>query len=171
MIDRIFLDTNILVYAFDDNHPRKKNRSLEILSGAGDNQQFVISTQVLQEFYVVVVRKLKRPLSQDDAESAVRRLVELPLVLIDSPMILSAIKVSREHGFSFWDSLIVQAALEGGCRKLLTEDIQHGRQVASVQIENPYLFPARVEPGLNRNVIVQRDASVQSHDKQTICNK
>ncbi len=139
MIDRIFLDTNVLVYAFDDSSPEKKNRSLEILAQVGDKWQAVISTQVLQEFYVVVLRKLKRPLSENDAEGAVRRLAKLPVVLIDSPMICSAIKTSRENQISLWDALIVQSAIESGCRKLMTEDLQHGGQIASLQIENPFL--------------------------------
>ncbi|HUU02133.1 MAG TPA: PIN domain-containing protein [Myxococcota bacterium] len=139
MIDRIFLDTNVLVHAFDDSNPEKKNRSLEILAQVGDKWQAVISTQVLQEFYVVVLRKLKRPLSENDAEGAIRRFAKLPIVLIDSPMIISAIKTSRENRMSLWDALIVQSALESNCRKLLTEDLQHGRQIASLQIENPFL--------------------------------
>lgn len=138
MSDRLFLDTNILVYAFDDRVPFKKNRSLEILEQAGKLGKSVVSTQVLQEFYVVVLRKLERPLSEDEAESAVRRFAKLPVVLIDTPMILAAIKTSREHNLSLWDALIVQAAIESGCRKLMTEDLQHNRRIGSLQINNPF---------------------------------
>ncbi|MBW2701849.1 MAG: PIN domain-containing protein [Deltaproteobacteria bacterium] len=139
MSDRIFLDTNVLVYAFDDSDPAKKNRSLEILEQVGKQLQAVVSTQVLQEFYVVVLRKLKKPLSEDEAEGAVRRFAQLPVVLIDKAMILSAVRTSRIHQLSLWDALIVQSATESGCRRLLTEDLQHGQRFGSLQIENPFL--------------------------------
>ncbi len=139
MSDRIFLDTNVLVYAFDDSDPAKKNRSLEILEQVGKQLQAVVSTQVLQEFYVAVLRKLKQPLSEDEAEGAVQHFAKLPVVLIDKAMILSAVRTSRIHQLSLWDALIVQSATESGCRRLLTEDLQHGQRFGSLQIENPFL--------------------------------
>ena len=139
MSDRIFLDTNVLVYAFDDSDPAKKNRSLGILEQVGKQLQVVVSTQVLQEFYGVVLRKLKQPLSEDEAEGAVRRFAKLPVVLIDKAMILSAVRTSRIHQLSLWDALIVQSATESGCRRLLTEDLQHGQRFGLLQIENPFL--------------------------------
>lgn len=139
MSDRVFLDTNVLVYAFDDSDPAKKNRALEILGQVGKQLQAVVSTQVLQEFYVVVLRKLKQALSEDEAEGAVQRFAKLPVVLIDKAMILSAIRTSRAHQLSLWDALIVQSAKESGCRKLLTEDLQHGQRIGSLQVENPFL--------------------------------
>ena len=138
MSDRVFLDTNVLVYAFDDSDPAKKNRSLEILGQIGKQVQAVVSTQVLQEFYVVVLRKLKQSLSEDEAEGAVQRFAKLPVVLIDKAMVLSAIRTSRTHQLSLWDALIVQSAIESGCRKLLTEDLQHGQRIGPLQIENPF---------------------------------
>ena len=110
-----------------------------ILEQVGKQLQVVVSTQVLQEFYVVVLRKLKQPLSEDEAEGAVRRFAKLPVVLIDKAMILSAVRASRIHQLSLWDALIVQSATESGCRRLLTEDLQHGQRFGSLQIENPFL--------------------------------
>jgi predicted nucleic acid-binding protein len=136
MSDRIFLDTNILVYAFDRDEPSKRARSLAILSG---DDELVLSTQVLQEFYVAVTRKLKRPLSEADAEAAVRELVRLEVVGVDTTMVLDAIVTHRAHSLSFWDALIVRSASAAGCDRLFSEDMQHGRDLHSVRIENPYV--------------------------------
>jgi predicted nucleic acid-binding protein len=99
----------------------------------------VLSTQVLQEFYVNATRKLGRPLSPERAEARVRDLSRLPLVQVNAPLILAAIARSRSLGFSFWDALILEAALSAGAARLLTEDLQHGREVEGLRIENPFL--------------------------------
>jgi predicted nucleic acid-binding protein len=138
MSGRIFVDTNIFVYAFDGNEPTKQRRSWEILKQARE-EQIVVSTQVLQEFYTVVTRKLEKPLDEEQAESAVRRMVMLPVVQVDAPMVLSAIGASRTLRISFWDALIVRAAIEGDCEKLLTEDLQHDQRIDSLRVENPFL--------------------------------
>jgi predicted nucleic acid-binding protein len=98
-----------------------------------------LSTQVLQEFYVSATCKLSRPLSSERAESRVRDLSLLPLVRVDAPLILAAIARSRSLGFSFWDALILEAALAGGADRLLTEDLQHGQEVEGLRVENPFL--------------------------------
>jgi predicted nucleic acid-binding protein len=98
----------------------------------------VVSTQVLQEFYVATTRKLGLPLSSQDAERAVRDLAELSLVQVDAPLILAGIQASRRYGFSFWDALIVQAALQGGAEVLYTEDLQHGQDIEGMRIVHPF---------------------------------
>lgn len=139
MSDRVFVDTNVLVYAFDASEPAKKARALEILGAYSSRDTPTISTQILQEFYVSVVRKLKVPLSEEDAEAAVQRLCRLPVVQIDPAVVLAAIRTSRRMRLSFWDALVVQAALEGGCKRLLTEDLHHGTVVDGVlTIVNPF---------------------------------
>jgi predicted nucleic acid-binding protein len=94
---------------------------------------------VLQEFYVAVTRKLADPLPSEVAENVVRNLTELPMIQIDSTLVLSAIGKSRLLGFSFWDSLIIAAALYGGAECLFTEDLQHGQIVDGMRIENPFI--------------------------------
>jgi predicted nucleic acid-binding protein len=138
MSDRIFLDTNVLVYAFDDSDLKKQKRAWEILEHSSLAGQAILSTQVLQEFYVTV-RRLERPLEEAQAEEAVRRLAKLPVVQIDGPMVLSAIGISRSYHLSLWDSLIIRAAIEGDCRRLLSEDLHHGQRIESLQLENPFL--------------------------------
>jgi predicted nucleic acid-binding protein len=98
-----------------------------------------LSTQVLQEFYVAGTRKLTQPLAPHDAEQVVRDLAALPVVPVDTRMILAAIERSRHSRFSFWDALIIEAALASGAGRLLTEDLQHGQQIDGLRIENPFL--------------------------------
>ena len=132
-----FLDTNVLVYLFDDDEPRKQQRAWEVfeLAASGDA---ITSTQVLQEFYVTATRKLATPVPPEEAELVVRQLARLPIVEVDSSLVLSAIGSSRRHRISFWDALIVQAALAGGCRRLLTEDLQAGSRFETLTVENPF---------------------------------
>lgn len=139
MSGRIFLDTNIVVYLFDTDSPEKQRRAREILSGEDLRGRIIISTQVLEEFYVCVTRKLAEPLDPKVAYRAVQDLAALSVIQIDVPMIFSAISRSQRDQLSFWDSLIIQAAIVGGARILYSEDLQHGRIIESISIENPFL--------------------------------
>ena len=140
---RAFFDTNVLVYLYDNDAPEKQARARRLLTEAAEQGRMLLSTQVLQEFFVCVTRKLAVPLPVDDAERAVRRLAAFPVVQVDAPMILAAISASRKNGFSFWDALIVQAAIQGGATTLYTEDLQHGQDVEGVKIVNPFLSQAQ----------------------------
>jgi predicted nucleic acid-binding protein len=137
-IGSAFLDTNVLVYLFDSGTPRKQEGSRRLLETLGTAGKAVISTQVLQEFFVSVTRKLAPPLPVDQAEQAVRDLMALPVVQVDPLMVLDAIGRSRRDALSFWDALIVQAALAGGCQRLLSEDFAGGRRFETVTVENPF---------------------------------
>jgi predicted nucleic acid-binding protein len=139
MTDRVFLDTNILVYAFDRGEPDKRAKALSILEDLAHKGVAVISTQVLQEFYVTVTRKLSPPLPETEAEAALHHLSRLPCVLIDQALIHSAIRLTRKHNFSLWDALILQSAIKGGCKTLLTEDLQHSFRLDDLQITNPFV--------------------------------
>ncbi len=135
---RKFFDTNVLVYLFDDDNPEKKKRAAELFSATVRDGAAVLSTQVLQEFYVTVTRKLAVPLSLDAAYRALQDLSVLPLISIDEQLILSAARMSQNDSFSFWDALIVQAALEAGAESLYSEDMQHDRVIAGLRIVNPF---------------------------------
>lgn len=139
MSARSFLDTNVLVYLFDADSKQKQERARNLLAELGPRGDAAISTQVLQEFYVSVTRKLATPLPSEEAEQAVRQLTSLPLVQVDPQTVLEAIVLSRRQTVSFWDALIVQAALDFGCDRVLTEDMQHGRMFGELRIENPFL--------------------------------
>ncbi|MGB3682996.1 MAG: PIN domain-containing protein [Rubrobacteraceae bacterium] len=136
---RSFFDTNVLVYLFDNDEPEKKARAQGIYEREARAGRAVLSTQVLQEFYVNVTRKLSPPLSSEVAEERVRDFSKLSLVRVEVGMILSAIVRSREYMLSFWDALIVESALRGGADRLLTEDLQHGQVIEGLRIENPFL--------------------------------
>jgi predicted nucleic acid-binding protein len=135
----VFFDTNILVYLFDQDVPDKRDRAKMLFQQEVEAGRFVTSTQVLQEFYVAATRKLAVPLPMADAEEAVRALADLSIVPVDSSLILSAIDRSRSMQVSFWDALIIEAALSVGATCLLTEDLQHGRQIDGLRITNPFL--------------------------------
>jgi predicted nucleic acid-binding protein len=139
MRDRIFLDTNVLVYLYDNDAPEKQSRSRSILEQGRERSRLVISTQVLQEFYVTATKKLSRALSDGEILQAMRRLQGFPTVQIDVSMIFNAIELGRRYQISFWDALVTQAALAAGCNRLLTEDLQHGLRIGALTVENPFL--------------------------------
>lgn len=136
---RTFFDTNILLYMYDDDEPEKKNRALQLFDEEVNADRAALSTQVLQEFYVNATRKIETPLTPERAAARVRDLSKLPLVQVDSALILAAIARCREMSFSFWDALIVETALKARADRLLTEDLQHGQVIDGMRIENPFL--------------------------------
>jgi predicted nucleic acid-binding protein len=133
---RVFVDTNVFVYAVDRKAPAKQKLARSLLLELGSS--IVISTQVLMEFYVTTTRKLAMPLTADDAEHRVEELCELDVVAVDVPLVRAAARLSREHRLSLWDALIVESARARGCRRLLSEDLQHGREFGVVRVENPF---------------------------------
>lgn len=135
---RVFFDTNILVYLFDADAADKQTQARDRFQAEASAGRTLLSTQVLQEFYVAVTRKLAVPLEPEAAEEVVRNLAVLPVVRIDPERILAAIVKSRRLQLSFWDALIVEAALAGGAECLLTEDLQHGQTIETLRIENPF---------------------------------
>ena len=137
---RSFFDTNVLVYMFDMDAPEKKARAQSLLKEETAAGRAVLSTQVLQEFYVTVTRKLSVPLPSETAEEAVRNLAALPVVEVNADLILRAIKRARRASLSFWDALIVEAALSSGAGVLFTEDLQHGQGIEKLQIKNPFML-------------------------------
>lgn len=138
---RAFFDTNVLVYLFDADAPEKRDIARGLLQREANAGRVVLSTQVLQEFFATATRKLAVPLDVADAERAVRSLAEFALVQIDAPLILAGIDASRTLRLSFWDALVVKAALQAGSAVLYTEDMQHGQLIEGMRICNPF-FPA-----------------------------
>ncbi|MGH8513512.1 MAG: PIN domain-containing protein [Gammaproteobacteria bacterium] len=136
--ERRFLDTNVLVYLFDIDAPEKKAAVTALFEGEGASGLLILSTQVLQEFYVVVTRKLARPLAPEVAEQAVRDFATWPVRQVTPALILSAIRRSIASRLSFWDALIVETAIDAGATVILTEDLQHGQAIDGVRIVNPF---------------------------------
>ena len=138
MSGRAFFDSNILVYLFDESSPAKQARAREVFDRHGRTGQIVVSPQVLQEFYVTVTRKLARPLTGAAALAAVTNFSAYPLVPVDGSTVLRAIQLHHSASLSFWDALIVEAALEGNCQRVFSEDMQQGRRFGDLVIENPF---------------------------------
>ena len=136
--DRVFLDTNVLVYAYDASEPVKRARARRLLAEVEDA---VVSTQVLAELYVALTRVgggVKPPVAPADAEAAVTSLSELTVVVVDAPLVLAAVRRARRSRLSLWDAMIVEASLAANCDRLLTEDLQHGQRFGDLAVENPF---------------------------------
>lgn len=140
MSAKYFIDTNIFIYSFDTRQPSKQARSSALIQDALKNGLGMISTQVIQEFLNVATQKFAVPMQIEDAASYTR-LVLNPLCQVypDLALYESCLEIQAESRYSFYDSLILAAALQGGCKILYSEDLQDGQQVRSVRIVNPYL--------------------------------
>ena len=137
--DRAFVDTNVLVYAHDSSALDKHDKARGIVTGLWETGGGLLSTQVLQEFLVTVTRKIPRPMSLAVAKDIVSSLLAWEVVVNDGPAVLRAADLMTRHRLSFWDSLIVQAAIDGGASLLYSEDLTHGQSIRGVTIENPFL--------------------------------
>lgn len=135
---RVFLDTNVLVYAYDDSSTAKQLLARELIEQLAHEERTFLSTQVLQEFYAVVTRKLRVPVPEDVAQEAVESLLVLPIVQVTPALVLDGIRRSRADRLALWDSLIVEAALAGGASVLYSEDLQNGRRFGDLQIVDPF---------------------------------
>lgn len=137
--ERVFIDTNVLAYLFDDAEPAKQGQARARLESEQREREVVISTQVLQELYVALT-KGKQPIATAEiAENAVRNAASgYATVQVDIDLMMSAIETSRGAGISFWDALIVRAAALAGCDRVLSEDLNDGQVIAGVRIEDPF---------------------------------
>lgn len=133
---RSFFDTNILIYADDKASPSKQKRALDLLADHRRERSGVVSLQVLQEYFVTVTRKLR--VDPAIARRKVELLAEFDVAAPDLADILAAIDLHRLHGFSFWDALVIRSAKQSGCTVLLSEDMQHTRNLDGLQIVNPF---------------------------------
>lgn len=133
-----FVDTNVLAYAHDPSEGEKRLIALILLQDLWRERAGRISTQVLQEFYVVATRKFDPPMPRRMAREVIALYAAWPVVEVDVPMILAAAELEERHTLSFWDALIVEAAARSGATRLVTEDLQAGRRLGGVRIENPF---------------------------------
>jgi len=136
MSARSFLDSNVLLYTDDASTPKKRDVALRLYEQCRKGRRGVVSTQVLQEYFAVSTHKLG--VEVKTAKRKVELFARLDLVQIGLDEILSAIDLQRLHSFSFWDALIVQAAIVGGCSVLYSEDMQGGFRIGDMEIRNPF---------------------------------
>jgi predicted nucleic acid-binding protein len=133
-----FIDTNIIIYAFDSSQPARQARSRALIQDGLLTGLGVISTQVVQEFLNVATRKFAAPLRIEDAVLYLRQVLNpLCRVYPDLSLYERCLELQAETGYSFYDSLILAAALHAGCDILYSEDLQAGRTNHGLTIVNP----------------------------------
>ena len=138
MTVKSFVDTNILVYAYDRSAGEKHVTARHLLEELWKSGDGILSTQVLQEFYVNARRKADKPVSARSARSLIADYLVWDPIVNDGTSVLDAIDVERRFKISFWDALIVVAAQTGGADILLSEDFSHGRKFGDVEVVNPF---------------------------------
>ncbi len=135
-----FLDTNIIVYAFGQSFPEKAKIAQRLITDGAADKQAIISYQVVQEFINVALRGFRRAIVRSDLESFVLTALFPMMALSSSPaLMIEALRLHGESQLSWYDALIVAAALQGGCKVLYSEDLQHGRRFGDLMIQNPFL--------------------------------
>ncbi len=137
MNDRTFIDTNVLIYAHDVDAKAKNQAAQTVLRELWNERTGVLSTQVLQEFYVNVTRKIPRPISKESARLVVGNYA---VWCVDTtPVDIStAFQVEDASKIGFWDALIVASALKSGATRILSEDLNAGQTIAGIRVENPF---------------------------------
>jgi predicted nucleic acid-binding protein len=136
---RTFVDTSILVYAHDLDSGMKHEIAKEVVFRLWKSKLGVLSTQVLQEFYVTLTRKIPRPLDRPTARRIVKRYSCWKVVINDPEVIIQASEIEETYKISFWHALIVSAAFSQGAATILTEDLNHGQYLEGILIENPFV--------------------------------
>jgi len=139
MIDKVFVDTNILVYAHDLDAGRRHEVAKDIVSKLWESRTGVLSTQVLQEFYATLTRKIPNPLDKSVVRRLIRNYSHWEVVVNNSDIILQASEIEESHRISFWDALIVSAAFSENAATIFTEDLNHGQVLEGILIKNPFV--------------------------------
>ncbi len=136
MRDKVFIDTNILIYMQSGMDPVKMKTSRQLFLKSSSEHLIVLSTQVLQEFFVAMTRKLHHD------PIAIKQLLGLfddfEIVTINTSIIFDAIDTSVLNQLSFWDSLIISSAVSSHCKVIYTEDMNQGQVIRGVEIVNPF---------------------------------
>ncbi|MGD0668052.1 MAG: PIN domain-containing protein [Bryobacteraceae bacterium] len=138
-----FVDTNVLVYAFDKSGSPKKRAAQRLMNELMDQDLLRVSTQVLQELFVTLTRKVSRPCSIKEALAVLEDLTAWPLMVVDYAAVRAAAGLADQAKLSFWDALVVVAAARAGSTVLYTEDMNDGQEILGVRINNP--FAARIK--------------------------
>ena len=140
MSDKYFIDTNIFIYAFDQQTPGKNKTANDLIKIALSDHKGCISFQVVQEFLNVATRKFKVPLSFHDSKKYLENILS-PLCEIFTSIDLynRALDIMERWQYSFYDSLIISAAIQANCNILFSEDLQHKQKIQSITILNPFL--------------------------------
>lgn len=138
-----FLDTNVLVYAAvsDPAEADKQETALTLI----EREEFALSAQVLQEFFVTVTRKLERPLSSLQAMEWIEQWAAFPCIAIDAALVKIAVEISQRYRISYWDGAVIAAAQKAGAAIVYSEDLNDGQAYGSVRVINPFANANRVQ--------------------------
>ena len=140
MSGRFFLDTNIFVYSFDQSAPAKARVAAQLIREALTTKKGVISYQVVQEFFNVALRRFSQPMRGAEAEQYLGTVLHQMLSVHSSTALFAeALHFHGQRSLSWYDSLILGAAVQANCNVLFSEDFQHGQKFGSLQIRNPFL--------------------------------
>jgi predicted nucleic acid-binding protein len=137
MTDKVFVDTNILIYAYDRDAGDKHRLASDLLRRLWMEGNGVLSTQVLQEFYVNATAKIPRPIALSKARAVISRYLVWQVEANTPESLLRASEIQERHRLSFWDYLILAAATQAGAAILYTEDLNHGQVIEGVEVINP----------------------------------
>ena len=133
-----FVDTNVLVYAFDKSSSPKKRIAQRLMNRLMTEDTLRVSTQVLQELFVTLTSKVSQRCSSEEAQAVLEDLTAWPLMVVDYAAIREAVELADGARLSFWDALVVVAAARAGAAVLYTEDLHDGQEILGVRISNPF---------------------------------
>jgi predicted nucleic acid-binding protein len=139
MSGMFFLDTNIFVYSFDASSPKKAAQAQKLIRNALETGGGIVSYQVVQEFFIVALRRFSKPMSSLDAQQYLSTTFRPLLAVHSSPALYGeALRIGARFELPWYDSLIVASAIEGECGVLYSEDFQDGQQIGSLTLSNPF---------------------------------
>ena len=136
--DRVFVDTNVIVYAYDKDAGKKHRIAADIMKDLWRSGRGTISTQILQEFFVTLTKKISAPMDISVVRETIRRLSKWDVAIIDVDTIIRATELQERYNYSFWDSLVVAAAIASGVRTIFAEDLSDGQTIEGITIKNPF---------------------------------
>lgn len=132
-----FVDTNILLYAYDHSEPLKQAKAQTLLEALWQRREGCLSVQVLQEFYVNATRKLSKCLASTIARQVIDDYAQWIVHVPTTSDVLAAIDLHQAHQVSFWDAMVLKSALELGCSIVWSEDLNPGQRFEALEVRNP----------------------------------
>lgn len=136
---KCFVDTNILVYAYDIKSGKKRVAAKTLIQSLWENEKGVISIQVVQELFVVLTQKLANPLPHQQTVKIIEDYSSWQVVIPSTLDVMEAIKLHKQYELNFWDAMIVRTAISSECSYLISEDMQHGQKLGPTCVINPFL--------------------------------
>lgn len=138
MSDKVFVDSNVLVYGHDRGAGEKHRMAVDLLKRLWADRSGILSTQVLQETWVNIRKKAQQPISREEALGLIEDYSRWEIVVNTAESVIEAIRLEQRFGISFWDALIVHAAQSAGVKKLYTEDLNAGQSYGTVEVIDPF---------------------------------